>query len=123
MLDKKPQSKDNFVGQIVDVVMFASKDKRFAPGEIVEIPKKDILSVMPAEVGGQRANLMVGISNGTVVELSRIDGKTEELNVLIIDRDTDSESVFKVDSFAATMLASNMDDLAQEPELFENEQH
>lgn len=119
VLDREASKPGCFVGQIIDVVMFSSRDKRFAPGSIVEIPEKDVLSASSAEIDGHRSTLMVEVSNGVVVGLSRVDGQTEQINVLVVDRDTGSETVFGVDSFSAETKASNESEI--DGELFDEQ--
>lgn len=114
VLDRQAKDDNNFVGQIIDLVMFSSRDNKFAPGAIVEIPKKDVINAWRAEVRGQRACLMVEVSNGLVVGLHRVDGKTDPISVLVADRDTGCETVFCVDARTATAIATSEQ---EEPEL------
>lgn len=119
VLDRKPKHKDNFVGQIVDLVMVSTKGG-YAPGEIVEIPQKSVLSSIGSGIGGHRAKLMVEISNGSVVGLSRVDGKTDPISVMVVDRDCGTETIFKVDAFSAETVAASTQETQEEQ--YEREQ-
>lgn len=110
LLEQKPKKNVNIVCMIIDVIIFATSDKKYYPGATIEIPQKDVLEVIPSGVNEVRADIMIEISNGSVIGLYRVDGKTEPFKVHVIDLDVDSNIIFNVDSFSAKQIASSNKD-------------
>lgn len=109
VLDKKSRKEDNFVCQVMDVVVLSRGPSQIVPGEIVELPKSHIISVIPSTINGISSELTLEIASGTITGLWRTDGKTEPINVRIIDRDIELDQVFKVDAVSSESLTHSSD--------------
>lgn len=107
VLDKKPEKSDHFVCQIMDVVLLSKGSSKIVPGEIVELPKSHIISVIPSTINDIRSELTIEIASGTITGLWRTDGKTKPINVRIIDRDIEMDQVFKVDAVSSESLTNS----------------
>lgn len=104
VLDQKAEKSDHFVGQVIDMVLLTKGPMKLSPGEITEIPKAHIVSVIPSTVDDIKSELTIEISSGTISSLWRTDGKIEPINVRIIDRDLDMDQLFKVDAISSESL-------------------
>lgn len=107
VLDKKSEKSDHFVCQVMDVVLLSRGPSQIVPGEIVELPKSHIISVIPSTINDIRSELTIEIASGTITGLWRTDGKTKPINVRIIDRDIEMDQVFKVDAVSSESLTNS----------------
>lgn len=107
VLDKEPEKSDHFVCQVMDVVLLSRGPSQIVPGEIVELPKSHIISVIPSTINDIRSELTIEIASGTITGLWRTDGKTNPINVRIIDRDIEMDQVFRVDAVSSESLTNS----------------
>lgn len=119
VLDQEANKTDHFVCQVMDVVLLSKGPSQVVPGEIVEMPKAHILSVIPSTVNGIKSNVTIEISSGTITGLWRTDGKIEPINVRIIDRDIELDQVFQVDAVSSESLmqAPDQEEMPMFPEI------
>lgn len=119
VLDQKATKDDHFVCQVMDVVLLSKGPARITPGEIVELPKSHIISVIPSTINGVSSDLTIEISSGTITGLWRTDGQTIPIKVRVIDRDIELDQVFQVDAISSESLthASEQEELPMFPEI------
>ena len=119
VLDKKAKNTDHFVAQIMDMVLLTKGSTKLSPGEIAELPKSQVLSVIPSTINEIKSDITIEISSGTITGLWRTDGKTDPINVRIIDRDIDLDQIFKVDAVSSESIthSNEHNDMPMFPEI------
>jgi hypothetical protein len=111
VLKDKPFNENNFIGQILDCASTIYPETiQYVPGKIMEIAKNTIISVSSSRLNDIESTITIEILNGCVSSITRSDGEIDEINVRVIDSDSQSDQVFSVGPVSAKLLCKNIED-------------
>jgi hypothetical protein len=118
VLNRKCESPDKFVGQIIEVVSMDYSSKDFIPGKILDLPKSKIISANSSILNGEKTFLTIDVINGCISAIHRTDGEIEPVNVRVIDSDCGSDQVFRVDAVSAPLITKTINEDNDLPDTF-----
>lgn len=122
VLNRKCESPDKFIGQVIEIVSMDYSNKDFVPGKILELPKSKIVSAHSSMLNGEKTFLTIDVSNGCISAIYRTDGEIEPINVRVIDTDYESDQVFRVDAVSAPLITKVINEQNDLPNIFSSEE-
>lgn len=110
VLDRESSSDNTFVGQILESISSDFSKETYLSGRTMEFNKNSVVSIHPASLNGIDSFITIEISNGYISSIYRTDGKTNSVNVRVIDLDCNSDQIFKVDAVSAPLITKRIDE-------------